>query len=344
MNLSVIIPAYNAENNIEFCVNSVLNQKVMDIEIIIVNDGSADSTGEIIDNIAALDSRVKVFHQSNFGVSYSRRKGLSKASGKYCVFLDSDDYWDENFLVEISHQIKDNELDLIMFNFKRVDSNNQTISIQSPTFQDRRVFSRENKTELYKKIAEGTELNNLVTKIFKKDIYQQKDYPDFEKISNGEDLLEVLTLIQNTKKALYLSEPWYNYRDSDNSLSNSFNINYYKNLSIVRNEVKKTLYKNNVMTKDVEFDFSQYYMDKMMDYVQKLFISEVKMAQKIDILTQIENDALYQKSAGIIGNHFKKSKNNVIYYLMNKKKYVTLKCFSHIVKNIGVLKSTIIKK
>jgi len=89
--ISVIIPAYNRQDYIEKCVQSALSQSLSDIEIIIVDDGSTDTTGSICDSLAQSDGRIKVIHQKNAGVSAARQAGIDVASGEWICFLDSDD-------------------------------------------------------------------------------------------------------------------------------------------------------------------------------------------------------------------------------------------------------------
>ena len=97
MTLSVIIPAYNAENNISACCNSILQQDIKEMEIIIVDDGSKDNTGQCCDRLAMKDLRVKVIHASNGGPGSARNKGLEAAKGEWIAFVDADDTCEENY-------------------------------------------------------------------------------------------------------------------------------------------------------------------------------------------------------------------------------------------------------
>lgn len=94
--LSVIVPVYKAEKYIHRCINSILNQSITDLELILVDDGSPDNSGTICDEYARKNSRIKVFHQKNAGVCAARNKGLENAEGKYVCFVDSDDYLEKN--------------------------------------------------------------------------------------------------------------------------------------------------------------------------------------------------------------------------------------------------------
>lgn len=90
--VSVIIPAYNAEKYLGFCLDTVIAQTHKNLEIIVINDGSKDNTGKICDEYAEKDSRIRVIHQENHGVAFTRNVGLDKATGEYIAFIDSDDY------------------------------------------------------------------------------------------------------------------------------------------------------------------------------------------------------------------------------------------------------------
>ena len=90
--ISLIVPAYNAESYVAECLESIQNQTYMNLEIILVDDGSKDTSGDICDQYAAYDERIKVIHQENGGLSAARNTGIEAANGDYIAFVDSDDY------------------------------------------------------------------------------------------------------------------------------------------------------------------------------------------------------------------------------------------------------------
>lgn len=111
---SVVVPVYNVERYLHTCVDSILQQKFADFELILVDDGSSDMSGKICDNYAKLDERVKVFHIENSGVSVARNLGIEKATGKWISFIDSDDFIENNYFEAC---LEDENPDLIYFGF-----------------------------------------------------------------------------------------------------------------------------------------------------------------------------------------------------------------------------------
>lgn len=117
---SIIVPIYRVEKYLNKCVDSVLCQTFDDFELILVDDGSPDKCGQICDNYESADSRIKVVHKNNGGLSSARNAGLDIATGKYIIFLDSDDYWDDNTALENIHKnLAETDADLLVFPAKR---------------------------------------------------------------------------------------------------------------------------------------------------------------------------------------------------------------------------------
>ena len=119
--ISIIIPAYNAEKYIDKCLDSLINQTKKEIEIIIVNDGSKDKTEEIIKSYT--DSRIKYYKNTNKGIGYTRNYGIEKSTGKYLMFLDSDDYYEKNACELFFKEAEKEKLDIVVCDYYKVYSN-----------------------------------------------------------------------------------------------------------------------------------------------------------------------------------------------------------------------------
>ena len=111
--ISVIVPVYNVEAYVAKCIESIQNQSYQHLEIILVDDGSTDDSGDICDQYAAYDDRIKVIHQENGGISAARNTGIEAANGDYITFVDSDDYIAPNMYEDMLHILKDNDLDIL---------------------------------------------------------------------------------------------------------------------------------------------------------------------------------------------------------------------------------------
>lgn len=109
--VSIVIPAYNVEQFISHCINSCVGQSVNQIEIIVVDDGSTDSTGKILDTWSARDSRIKIIHQRNSGVSAARNKGIENSTGEYITFVDGDDFLAVDYIAYMLRLIQKNDSD-----------------------------------------------------------------------------------------------------------------------------------------------------------------------------------------------------------------------------------------
>ena len=106
--VSIIVPAYNCIKSLEYCTRSIQQQTYTGFELILVDDGSIDGSGELCDKFAAADSRIKVIHKPNGGVSAARNAGIDAATGKYITFCDSDDYLEPDYLETLVQTAKSN--------------------------------------------------------------------------------------------------------------------------------------------------------------------------------------------------------------------------------------------
>jgi glycosyltransferase involved in cell wall biosynthesis len=148
--ISIIIPIYNTESYLHQCVNSVINQNFKDLEIILVDDGSPDNCPKICDEYAQRDSRIRVIHKENGGLSDARNRGIHAANGEYLMFLDSDDYWEgEDSLESIVEKIHKDQFDVLIYGCKNYSCITGAIT-NSRTRYDHNLISNESKDEVLK--------------------------------------------------------------------------------------------------------------------------------------------------------------------------------------------------
>ena len=127
---SIIVPIYKVEQYLEKCINSILVQTLYRFELVLVDDGSPDNCGKICDVFAAKDNRIRVVHKKNGGLSSARNAGIDVCVGSYVIFIDSDDFWDdENALRKIYSNLLESNAELLVFPAKRYYEKNDTYTI-----------------------------------------------------------------------------------------------------------------------------------------------------------------------------------------------------------------------
>lgn len=134
--ISVIVPVYNVEKYLERCINSIINQSYTNLEILLINDGSKDSSSDICDKYAARDPRIRVFHQANSGAALSRNIGLEHATGDYLSFVDSDDYLADDFYKELYNLMISTGSDLVQCGYYEVDEQGNKLQNEQPKVFD----------------------------------------------------------------------------------------------------------------------------------------------------------------------------------------------------------------
>lgn len=332
MKFSVIIPAYNAEKNLVNCIESVLKQTYTDFEVIIINDGSIDATPTISDNFSQKDSRVRTLHQVNQGVASARRNGIDEAKGNVCIFLDSDDFWEENLLMSINKYIDTH--DIVMFNSKLTNNEGIVITTREPIFPDKSVFYANKFEEISHKLASGTTLNNLWSLAFRKNIYKKVPYPDFHEIRHGEDLLEVLTLLSNADSLIYINEYLYNYRDTEGSITNTFDINTYRDINLVRTEVLNFIVNQDDNTTELIRIFYKKYLEVMINYVQDLFGTNEGKKVKKEIIQKIKKFELFINAIDNVGYNLTYFRQKLWLFLLNHKNITLMNLLGKSIRTI----------
>lgn len=207
--VSVIVPIYKIQEKVlKKCIDSIINQTLEKIEIILVNDGSPDNCGKVCDEYAKLDKRILVIHKTNGGVSSARNIGILKAKGIYIGFVDADDWIEKDFYKKMIDYAEKNVLDVVVSGFIKSLGNNKSWSL--PKFRNMIFNSVEAKFKLLERKVYGW---SPCDKIYRKSIVQNKIFFD-EKIKMGEDLDFCWNVLTNIEKMgyIYLNKYHYCYR------------------------------------------------------------------------------------------------------------------------------------
>ena len=183
---SIMTPVYKVEQYLPECIESVLGQTYGNFEFILVDDGSPDHSGEICDEYAKKDSRIRVFHKPNGGLMHTRRYALERAQGDYYVFLDSDDYLSLDTLETLSRYISETGVDCVIYGFEWLRPEG-TSHIKCSSYDCGRVIT--DKRELYNIVFNDEAYNSLCRKCAKASCFDGRDHSARYHIRNGEDLV-----------------------------------------------------------------------------------------------------------------------------------------------------------
>lgn len=211
--VSVIIPVYNTSDYLACCIESVLNQVFDRFELVLVNDGSTDTSGQICDEYAIIDERVDVIHQPNSGVSSARNAGLVKASGKYIVFVDSDDFCDPEMLGELVVAIEENHADFCVAGYAYYYDNGRRedqILSAGGTFSMTSFVKTHFEESFQKNILSGP-----CCKLFRKDIIIDCNLQFRSEFSVGEDGIFSYNYLQSCKTIAIVPSVLYFYRQRE---------------------------------------------------------------------------------------------------------------------------------
>ncbi len=212
--ISVVIPVYNVEKYLGECIESVINQTYSNLQIILIDDGSTDSSGIICDQYSDKDKRITVVHQENAGAGAAKNRGLDLVKGKYFSIIDSDDYIELNMYEKMLDYINKFKVDIVQCLFKNVYVNdsidsNYAIVHNYPVFYNSQKFLTE--------LLYDWKYAIFANKIFKTELLKEIRFPVGRKI---DDEFFTYKLVCNANKILNISDVLYNYRMRQSSVMN----------------------------------------------------------------------------------------------------------------------------
>lgn len=219
--ITVIIPVYNVEKYINRCVESVAAQTYEHLEIILVDDGSTDNSPELCDLWADKDSRVRVIHKLNGGLSDARNCGLDICKGEYITFVDSDDYIEKNMLEFLLFRLKQEKSDLALCNYLCVADNSEYIDKNENCLpvKDELISG----AEAQKKLFGYMHWHYVIacSKLYKRALFENFRYP-FGKLH--EDLFTTHLIFEKCSRVSCVHEPLYYYYQNEKSITHTYNI------------------------------------------------------------------------------------------------------------------------
>ncbi len=225
--VSIIVPVYNVEKYLAQCLNSLVNQTLKEIEIICVNDGAKDSSGEILMEFAQEDSRIKIVNQRNQGISAARNSGISIAEGEYLGFVDSDDWVDLDYFEKLYHTAKENDCDIACAGFKRCGRIKSSVR---KSYKESRIY-----TDINDKVSVDNlpEHNYVWNKIYRRSKWNFV----FPAGKVFEDMAIVIKILYSLEKMVTVPNTYYNYRKTPNSLVTQQSIKNKKDFMWAKQEL-----------------------------------------------------------------------------------------------------------
>lgn len=265
MKVSVIIAAYNIQNYINRCLDSIIKQTLTEIEIIIVNDGSTDDTLKVISTFANEDTRIKVINKRNEGLIEARKSGFKIANGEFILFVDGDDWLEVRCLEILYKNAKNNKSDIVLYNaFYSYEDKKHPFD----TFRINNI-----KKDIITELFIGNISPVIWAKFIRREFINSNNIEFPNGISYAEDLALVSNLFMNCPKISLSHERLYNYyqrNDSITKISNSKILEINKAVSFIKNKLDKNRLNNKYKE---EFEYLIY---------MHMFISKVIMIPRLN--------------------------------------------------------------
>lgn len=224
--ISVIVAVYNAEEFLPRCIESVLTQRFRNFELLLINDGSRDSSGQICCNFAARDGRIRVVHQENQGVAKTRQKGIGLARGEYSIHVDADDYIEPDMLGDLYTAACRENADIVICNFFSTEKYRPYL----PT-----ATTSHSNTSL-KDLLSVRLSASLCNKLIRHRLYQKYQIQSFPDTLVGEDLLALAQLLRHDLRITYLPQAYYHYTPNPASLTRRPDHSRYESIRIIATE------------------------------------------------------------------------------------------------------------
>lgn len=239
--ISVIIPIYNSERYLEECLASIVGQSYQNIEIICIDDGSTDGSASILERFKKNDERVRIVRQENSGAATARNNGISHATGDYCIFVDADDWIEENTCDEINRIIQTTQYDVVLFDYYKEKKNGRearhlyenACEFDAFSINELQMRAIGLSNEWLHRPQDLEILSPLWTKAYKVELLRRQGV-FMKKMKCGEDTFFNIEYLGCCKSACYTRKIFYHYRSNEESVTRTYKADCFENF--------KTLY------------------------------------------------------------------------------------------------------
>lgn len=298
--VSIIVPIYNVEPYLNRCVQSLLNQTLKEIEIILVDDESPDNCPQICDSYASKDCRIKVIHKKNGGLGLARNSGLELATGEYIAFVDSDDYVDLNMYENLYNTAQQYKLDTVFSNFKIQDENKIHIIQQQKEFK---IFKD---SEIINDLLLNMIASDVSTKkerlidmsvwraIYSRDIISYYNIRfESERLFISEDIIFHIDYCSHAKAIGLVPQAYYYYTVNQNSLTKKIRTDRFKMSKILHEEIiRRSL--SNGLSQSVIQRADRFFIGYARSNIRNLCKSNLSYLKKRKIILDICRDKYWE--------------------------------------------------
>lgn len=225
--VAVIIPVYNDEKRIGYCIESIINQEYQNLEILIINDGSKDQSGQICDEYASKDNRIRVIHQENKGLAFVRNLGISEIESDYLVFVDSDDYVSKNYVYNLMFLIQNSSAKLSACRFEKTVENHldQNKKVQTSDFE-----LIDSQDMLYRMLYHDGAEFSVWDKLYHKSLFEGIEFPTGELYEDIKVIPEIVKKAETI--AIHPLADYFNFLQQNSIQRSDFN---HRKLVVVDN-------------------------------------------------------------------------------------------------------------
>lgn len=331
--LSFIVPVYNTEQYLCQCLDSIIDQDNGQIEIILVDDGSTDSSKTICDQYAErYPDYIRVIHKENQGLLLARRTGIAYATGDYIAHVDSDDYLLDDAVNTICHAIDTAPCDMLFFDYIYGEGQGKPeryIKIRD----DSDPAYTENKSEIIDQFLFGGYFNCVWMKVCRRTVVDSgRDYTPFKNVANGEDVLQTLALIDNASSFLYIPKALYYYRRDNMSMSKIYGTKDYYSFRSVNLETLTYATKWRMSQTEI-CDLKSSFLGKCMVILHQVRNNAAKKEYFELMKTMSRDDYFLSLNDALRSSHTSRY-YRVIYRLISKKRYKLTDSFIHTVAKL----------
>lgn len=233
--VSIIVPVYNVKEYLVECVDSIRNQTLSDIEIILVDDGSSDGSSELCDTYAKLDSRVQVIHQHNGGSTRARNAGLLASHGEYIGFVDSDDWIEPQMYEQLLRQCIQNHADIAVcakFCNHKKSEYKEPLGVPEGIYEKNDPQKTIIRNLIYSEKDQSRGMSpNLYDKLFQRELLCRYQFSVDERIKYGEDDVCVYSCLLHAERVVMLDQAFYHYRQREGSVCHTEDTTYFEKIT-----------------------------------------------------------------------------------------------------------------